>query len=135
GLLGGMGGAIGYLLLKRFEVWIWLDRLCLPLGLGYAIGRIGCFLNGCCYGKICEFPWAISFPAHANWGMAMLPRHPTQLYAVILEFLIVYGLMTLEKLKFFRKSGQLAAIWLIAHGINRLIMEHWRDDERGSLIF
>ena len=52
----------GYLLFRRVPVRFYLDLLAPALMLGLAFGRMGCFLNGCCYGKICHLPWAVSFP-------------------------------------------------------------------------
>lgn len=114
----------------------WLDFACLPMGLSYAIGRVGCFMNGCCYGKICLLPWGVQFAAHERWGMAVLPRHPTQAYAAGFEILSVALLATLESSKplWLRRSGRLFLLWILLHSVNRVIMEHWRDDYRGALL-
>src|SRR5262249_805035 len=66
------------------------------LALGIPLGRIGCFLNGCCYGDVCHLPWAVRFPAHSPpWSDEVdlgrispvdawsLPLHPTQLYSFL----------------------------------------------------
>lgn len=52
----------GYLLFRRLPVRFYLDLLAPALMLGLAFGRMGCFLNGCCYGKVCHLPWAVTFP-------------------------------------------------------------------------
>jgi phosphatidylglycerol:prolipoprotein diacylglycerol transferase len=135
GLIVGMSVAVSYLKKRALSVSPWLDRASLPLGLAYAVGRIGCFFNGCCYGRICEMPWAIRFPSHISFGMALLPRHPTQLYAAFLELLIVSILLFLEHNNRFKVKGQLFWTWLSLHAVNRLIMEAWRDDDRGAMIF
>ncbi len=65
-LLGGVIAGIGFV---WFYLWkfklpkrLYLDILAIGLMVGIGFGRIGCFLNGCCYGKICEKPWAVQFP-------------------------------------------------------------------------
>jgi phosphatidylglycerol---prolipoprotein diacylglyceryl transferase len=92
------------------------------LSLSYALGRIGCFLEGCCYGKYCDLPWAVS------------GRHPTQLYSVIWElavfiFLLAYESKNFERLK--KNPERLFFIWLVLHGTGRGLIEFLRDDFRG----
>lgn len=134
GLITGVAVAYSYLKKRTLHVDRWLDRASLPLGLAYAVGRIGCFFNGCCYGRVCELPWAVKFPSHIGFGMALLPRHPTQLYATILEMIAIFTLLYLEKRRRFTWQGQLFWTWLSLHAVNRIIMEYWRDDDRGFII-
>jgi len=51
-----------YFLWRKLPVRFYFDIMAPALMLGLAFGRMGCFLNGCCYGKICDLPWAVSFP-------------------------------------------------------------------------
>jgi phosphatidylglycerol:prolipoprotein diacylglycerol transferase len=64
--LGGVLTAIVFLLvyfyLKKLPFWLYLDMLAVGLMVGLGFGRIGCLMNGCCYGKITDVPWAIHFP-------------------------------------------------------------------------
>ena len=69
GFLGGLGGILVYLLAKRVSLRLYLDIMAPSLVLGLAFGRIGCFLNGCCFGDVCadreghkRVPWAVTFP-------------------------------------------------------------------------
>jgi len=62
GVIVAMVAALAYMNAKKLPVRFYLDILAPALMLGLAFGRMGCFLNGCCYGKMCELPWAISFP-------------------------------------------------------------------------
>lgn len=53
------------------------------IAVGYAVARVGCFLNGCCYGYECTLPWAVTFPQSATETAPAFAGHPTQLYSVI----------------------------------------------------
>ncbi len=62
----GLGAAAGfflYWLWRRFPIRPVLDAIAPAVALGIALGRVGCFLNGCCYGDVCEHSWAVQFPA------------------------------------------------------------------------
>jgi phosphatidylglycerol:prolipoprotein diacylglycerol transferase len=61
-VLGGMAGAIFYMVWKKIPVLATFDLFAPGMMLGLAIGRIGCFLNGCCFGGPAEVPWAVTFP-------------------------------------------------------------------------
>jgi len=110
---------VGYL--KKVKFWSTMDLagLCLPLGL--AFGRIGCFLNGCCYGKATTLPWGITFPTAAP----LVARHPTQLYELILD-LGLFAFIWWKKDSFSRDG---TAFWLFAlgYGAIRFSMEFLRD--------
>ena len=106
----------------------WADFYAPIIALGYGLGRISCFLAGCCYGSACDFPWAVNFP----WDLNGLARHPVQLYMTAWELLLFAFLLFTEKKK--NPVGQLFFTWLFFHAIGRLIMEYFRDDFRGNLI-
>lgn len=127
-----LGGVIGAFLstavmcrIKGEPFWFWADVATLPISLSYMIGRLGCFLNGCCYGKPAEVPWAIA--------MNGADRHPTQLYTSAWE-LFVFTMLFFARSKM-RVSGYLFNSWIIAHSAGRIIIEAFRDDARGDLIF
>jgi phosphatidylglycerol:prolipoprotein diacylglycerol transferase len=61
-IMGGTATFFLYWYLRRFPLRPALDVIATSLALGIAIGRIGCFLNGCCFGDTCDLPWAVSFP-------------------------------------------------------------------------
>lgn len=122
--------AIPYLHFKTkglFESY--LDLFAPVSSLAYSLGRLGCFLAGCCYGKYCELPWAIN------------NRHPTQLYAVLWELGTLLILLGCERIpaqsrrpSFLAKSGSIFYLWMILHSIGRLLMETYRDDFRGPAL-
>lgn len=94
------------------------------LAFNYSIGRIGCFLAGCCYGRTCPFPWAVA------------GRHPTQLYAFLWDFILFILLIKIEKNRMKPENkfaGLLFCVWLFGHGLGRFFLEFYRDDFRGPM--
>ncbi|HZV35609.1 MAG TPA: prolipoprotein diacylglyceryl transferase, partial [Verrucomicrobiae bacterium] len=84
GLIGGTLATLIYLVRKKLPVWRMADVLAPSIALGYVFGRIGCLLNGCCYGRECSIPWlAIHFPPdHATHGA---PVYPTEIFESLLN--------------------------------------------------
>lgn len=103
----------------------YLDLFAPVCSLSYALGRTGCLMAGCCFGRVCELPWAIQ------------GRHPAQLYASFWELGVLLILLGVEKTSkaqraaFLRPPGSVFFLWMVLHGVGRLIMEHFRDDFRG----
>jgi phosphatidylglycerol:prolipoprotein diacylglycerol transferase len=62
GLMGSSLASYLYWLRRRFPLRPMLDVIAPSAALGLALGRLGCFLNGCCYGDQCDLPWAVAFP-------------------------------------------------------------------------
>jgi len=62
-LAGGLAGFLAYILRRKLPLWATLDLVAPGMLLGLALGRIGCFMNGCCFGGPCDLPWAVRFPA------------------------------------------------------------------------
>lgn len=129
------GGAIGALLCatllirsRRLLFMEWADFFAPIFAIGYGVGRLSCFFAGCCYGKVCDLPWAVKFP----FDSAL--RHPTQLYAVFWELALGMFLLWYEKRER-RGLGQVFAAWVFLHGLGRLLMERFRDDFRGEWIY
>lgn len=88
--------------------------------LGYAIGRVGCFLNGCCYGVVCSpnLPWGTHFTD------AVGLHHPAQIYDALMNLIGMAILLRMERTKLL--PGKVAATMLILHGVSRFIYEFWR---------
>ncbi len=119
--------------------------LCAPwVAFGLALTRFGCFLNGCCFGKLSAAPWAVRFPmgspawqAHRDAHLiadraAALPVHPTQIYLVLAN-LVTFALLYLVLRRRKRFEGEVFAWLLILKGVFRSLVEIWRADERGVL--
>jgi phosphatidylglycerol:prolipoprotein diacylglycerol transferase len=85
-LYGGVvaGTAAGLIAARRLRLPMWTvaDALTPSFALGTVFGRIGCFLNGCCYGKPTHLPWGVVFPPDSFAGLEFgtTPVHPSQLY-------------------------------------------------------
>lgn len=124
---GGLafGGIAGLIWAIRHNVSIpRLADLSAPtIALSYGIARIGCFLNGCCYGAACSLPWAVRF--HADGGDALtVPSHPVQLYSSAVS-LCIFGILVLLERRDLR-PGRLFALWLILSSLERFWMENFR---------
>jgi len=120
GLLFGLAGGVWYLHRKKIIVRPVLDNFLLYLPLGQAIGRLGCFFNGCCYGKVSNLPWAVSFP--------FLPYrvHPTEIYYVLSDTTLFLILYIFSRTK--AKPGELTAWYLIFYGFIRSAVDSLRGD-------
>ena len=62
GILGGVAAFFVYRHFRPFPFRPYMDVLAPSIAVGTLFGRLGCFLNGCCYGDLCQLPWAVSFP-------------------------------------------------------------------------
>lgn len=119
-----------YLWLKKVvSKWDYFDFFTPVVSLGYLLGRLGCLMAGCCYGKICTLPWAMFF----HTDDIAVARHPTQLYYILWELIIFCILLLLKKQPWLKqkKSGSLFWIWLSVHSLGRFWIEFFRDDFRG----
>jgi phosphatidylglycerol:prolipoprotein diacylglycerol transferase len=124
GLVGAAIAGIIYIRWKKLPLWKIADIVAPSIALGNAFGRIGCLLNGCCYGRACNLPWAIRFPAdHVTHGV---PVHPTEIYDALDNFILYLFLAWLFRRKKF--DGQVFATYLIGYAVTRTIMECFRGD-------
>lgn len=126
GLIGATLAACMYARLKQIPVWKLADVLAPSIALGYVFGRIGCFLNGCCYGRACSLPWAVTYPADNPNHPPTFPVHPTQLYDSLMNLALYVGLAWLYRHKKF--NGQVFAAYLLCYAVTRSIAESFRGD-------
>lgn len=118
-LFGGILALLIWSYWRKISFLKMADLLAPYLALGYAFGRIGCFLNGCCYGKESSVPWALPI----NMSDPIL-RHPVQLYAVLGGLIIFVLLKILRPKRPFVGFSTLALLAL--YGILRFITEFFR---------
>ena len=126
GLIGATVAGIIYLRWKKLPLWKIADVLAPSIALGSVFGRIGCLLNGCCYGRACNLPWAITFPANNPLNPPTYPVHPTEIYDALLNLVLYFFLAWLYRRKKF--DGQVFVTYLIGYAIFRSIVEYFRGD-------
>lgn len=118
GLILGTFSGLYYLKIKKLSVYKIIDLLAPFVALGQAIGRLGCFLNGCCYGK--ESVFGIYFPVQD----AVLI--PTQLYSSLFLVLIFIFLRFLQERP--HQDGVIFFAYLLLYTAKRFFIEFWRGD-------
>jgi len=101
------------------------DLTITALPLGHAVGRVGCFLNGCCFGKVSTLPWAV----HLHGA----DRQPVQLYEALLNFCLYLILLKIYFSK--TRDGVVLAGYLMSYSVIRFVLEFFRGDERAGLLF
>ena len=143
GLIGGAIVVVVYFRWVKVPLWPGLDVAAPYLALGEAITRIGCFLNGCCWGAVCRMPWAVTFPRYSlayeqqqTDGLipldagTPLPVHPTQLYMVV-GLVASFGLMKWTLGRF--RPGITMSLYFVTYGIVRFTVEIFRGDSARSV--
>jgi len=140
-LLGGLAAAF-YFRRRAMPVLAYADAAMPALALGYAIGRVGCFLNGDDYGTLTHVRWAVRYPpgteayqAHLARGWISptdswsLPVHPVQLYSSLLG-LLLFVVLVIWRPKW--QGGRLC-VYLLTYGLGRFLLEYLRGDFRRVL--
>jgi phosphatidylglycerol:prolipoprotein diacylglycerol transferase len=143
--MGGLIGSLIYWRRRPFPFWPMADVAALALGVGITLGRVGCFLNGCCYGSVSDHPWAMRFPQGSHAWIAQieagilapaattsLPVHPTQLYAAGAGLLIL--VLLLAYFPFRRRDGEVMALLMVLYPLTRWPMESLRGDEHAIFL-
>lgn len=145
GFIAAVAFAIYYVRKHNLGWWRTADLASPGIALGLVFGRIGCFLNGCCYGKETTSAWGVVFPRGGSAWRAQLdaghiprlgdalPVHPTQLYesaACLVIFMILWWLER-KKQPGSTRHGHVFAGLLVLYGVARFVIEYFRDDDRG----
>jgi len=129
-MLGGVVFALAAILIycrvKKISILQLCDTLVPAFALGIFLTRIGCFLNGCCFGKPCDLPWGVVFPLMSPAGSTLqgLHLHPTQLYSSFYGLVILIILLILDKKP--RPVGFLFSVFLILYGVSRFMVDYVR---------
>jgi len=126
GLIGASLACIIFARVKKLPLWRLADIFAPSVALGSMFGRIGCMLNGCCYGRACDLPWAIRFPEDNPAHPPTYLVHPTQIYDALLNLALYLGLAWLFRHRKF--DGQVFAVYLMGYAITRSIAEAFRGD-------
>ncbi|MDR3195715.1 MAG: prolipoprotein diacylglyceryl transferase [Endomicrobium sp.] len=110
------------------------DFVAPSVALGHAIGRIGCFFAGCCYGRETNVPWSVIFKDRNSLAVLGVHLHPAQLYESFGNFLIFLVLYFYSKKK--PKEGQIVAVYFMSYAVLRFTVEFFRgDSDRGAQCF
>jgi len=136
GLIAAVAVALWYLRRHDLPLWTTTDVFAPGIALGHTVGRLGCLMAGCCFGRPASVPWAITFhdPATAaNVGTPLgIPLHPTQLYEAGAEALILVLLLALERRgRVF--PGRTFWSYMLLYGLSRFVIEFYRGDSRGMV--
>lgn len=137
-LYGGVvaGTLAGLITARRLGLPMWetADALAPSLALGTAFGRVGCFLNGCCYGHPTSMPWGVVYPPDTfpalEFGAA--PLHPAQLYNALFG-LALFAVLWATRRRF-TTPGVLFWTFLVAFALGRIVLDGWRAYEPGALL-
>lgn len=126
GLIFGILAATAVIRIRGLSIGTVLDSGGFAVPMALATARIGCFLNGCCYGKTSALPWAVTFPIQTQVDMGMPPNpvHPTQIYELLMDLGIFFILLALNKR--FRYRGEVMLSFIMLYAVARFINEFFR---------
>ncbi len=149
GMIFALGGLMVYTRLGHMPAWPTLDVISVGAPLGLALGRLGCFCRGCCFGKVSDLAWAVSFPRHmmpdgrvvgspaflrhVKVGSIMEPAleslavHPSQLYSAAASLLVFVLMILLWRSRWL--SGRLVFAYFAIYCATRFFLEFTRDNE------
>jgi phosphatidylglycerol---prolipoprotein diacylglyceryl transferase len=146
GFLGGLAVIIAYVWYRSLPFLTLADALPAGFGLGLFFARIGCFLEGSCYGVVTELPWGVRFPPRSiayagSWQAGVVangepltpPLHPTQLYAALAGLGLFLLALRLAPRK--RFHGGVFFGGALFYAVTRLLIDTLRGDLRGETLF
>lgn len=133
-----VGAGLGFVAVARIvPAWRLADAIAPGAGVGVAVARLGCFLNGCCFGTVCPYAWGVRFPRqHLSYLLQLdqgllapeaatpLPVHPLQLYFAITGLVIAFVLYLIRRWK--RYDGQIALLFLFLFSSSSAALEPFR---------
>lgn len=128
--LGGFIMAFGVMIFlaqrARKNVRTVLNSGAAPLAAAHAIGRVGCLLNGCCFGSVCSFPWAVTYSNPYSIAPQGLPLHPSQAYEAMALFALS-GFLWINSRRALLPFDNIR-IYLFGYGVFRFLIEFTRGD-------
>jgi phosphatidylglycerol:prolipoprotein diacylglycerol transferase len=130
--LGVYGAVIGiilavvvYCLVKKLSVWQLGDIIAPGALVGMAIGRIGCTINGCCYGLPTTVPWAVIYANPNSYAPLGIPIHPTQIYHILWNMAAFGVIWSLRKR--LKPTGSLFLLYLALYAAGDLLVRFFRE--------
>ncbi|MCR5356308.1 MAG: prolipoprotein diacylglyceryl transferase [Lachnospiraceae bacterium] len=131
GIITGILSIYIYSRIKKLDFITYMDLLSAPVAITQGLGRVGCFMAGCCYGKPTSSHFGVVFPdgCLAPAGVSLIP---TQLISAAFDLAVAIFLIIMFKKV--RYSGIISGLYLMFYGVGRFIIEFFRGDvERGTL--
>ncbi len=127
-IIGGILTGILFTRLRKVSFWKLADLIAPSIILGQAVGRIGCFLNGCCFGVPTQSIFGVRFPEENSAHIAYqdLALHPTQLYEFILNLIGFFALWSMRKKM--KREGNLFLLYLMIYSFIRVLVSSLRGD-------
>lgn len=133
--IGVLAGGWLFLRKKKLDYWKVADIYVVTVPIGLGLGRLGNFINGELYGRVTDVPWGIIFPEGGP-----LPRHPSQIYEMLLEGVVLFCVLWLQKARPWQISpslsrcsrwphGSMVALFLICYGLFRFLVESVREPD------
>jgi phosphatidylglycerol:prolipoprotein diacylglycerol transferase len=134
GLVAGTVGGLWTAKRQGLEPWRVADALAPSVAIGSAFGRVGCFLNGCCYGRPTTLPWGVVYPPDTYPGLEFgtTPIHPSQTYfsiAGLVLFLVLWSLRAR-----LRVPGHLFWTFIVLYALVRIPLDFTRAYEADSVL-
>jgi phosphatidylglycerol:prolipoprotein diacylglycerol transferase len=135
GLICATVATVFYLRIHKLSIPRYMDYLAPSIGLGEFFTRIGCFMNGCCFGKPTDSVFGVVFPSDSAAGMFFpgIQIHPSQLYNSFTGLVICIALLILERYK--RFDGFTALLFFILYSIGRFFTDYTRIYENQLIFF
>ncbi len=132
GMFGALLAVVIVTLLSKQRLAVVMDATAYAIAMGYAVGRIGCFLRGDDYGTPTRLPWGMSFPQGVPPTPPGVHVHPTQLYESAAS-LVIFALLVWVLGPRFRREGPLIFVYAILAGIERFLVEFIRTNDPVAL--
>ncbi len=130
GLLAYFALAVPAVLILSRRRRVALDLVATALPIPWIAAKLGCLFNGCCHGRPCSLPWAITFPEGARTAPAGVPVHPSQLYEVGIMLVIM---LVFSRLRSERWRGTRLLWFLLIYGFGRAATDVFRGDTESYL--
>lgn len=131
GIITGILSILVYCRIKKLSFLTYMDMMAPAVAINQGLGRVGCFMAGCCYGKPTDLWFGVVFPENslAPAGIRLIP---TQLFSAFFDIMLaVFLILITRKVKY---RGMVSGLYLVLYGVGRFIIEIFRDDaDRGMV--
>ena len=126
-VLGALIAIAIYVLVKKLSFWKLGDIIAPGAILAQAIGRVGCLINGCCFGNTCDLPFAVTYSSPNSYAPQGTPLYPTELMHLVWN-LIGFGILWVLR-KRLRPEGQLFMLYFVVFGVGDFVVHFFREGQ------